>query len=192
MATCYFISHPEVAVDPLTPVPDWGLSVRGAARMRLFGCAPLLDHVVAIWASPEEKARQAAVILSGLTGLKPAIHEDLRENDRSATGFLPPDAFSRAADAFFAAPEVSFRGWERAIDAQRRIVAAVESILAATDTGDGDLAIIGHGGTGTLLYCHLAGIAIDRRHDQPGQGHFFAFDLATRQPRHGWRAFEAA
>jgi hypothetical protein len=51
-------------------------------------------------------------------------------------------------------------------DAQSRIVRAVE--LAVSQTPERvDIAIVGHGGTGTLLYCHLAGVAIDRRYDQP-------------------------
>ena len=194
MTTCYYISHPDVRVDPAVPVPEWGLSERGAARMRLFACRPIFDRVTAIWSSPETKATEAAGIFSKLIGLSVRIAPHSGENDRSATGFMPPPEFQRAADAFFAAPEVSFRGWERAIDAQRRVVAAVQAILAEHAAGparDGDLVIVGHGGVGTLLYCHLSSLAIDRRHDQPGQGHYFAFDIATRYPRHGWRAFEA-
>jgi hypothetical protein len=57
---------------------------------------------------------------------------DLGENDRSATGFLPPEEFERVADEFFGSPEKSARGWERAGDAQVRIVRAVEGI-AQTD-----------------------------------------------------------
>jgi broad specificity phosphatase PhoE len=30
---------------------------------------------------------------------------------------------------------------------------------------DDDLAIVGHGGTGALLYCHLAGLPISRSYD---------------------------
>ena len=76
----------------------------------------------------------------------------------------------------------SIRGWEPAADAQARIVRAVE--LAVSQTLErADIAIVGHGGTGTLLYCHLAGVAIDRRYDQPATngGNWFAFDRASRK-----------
>ena len=63
------------------------------------------------------------------------------ENDRSATGFLAPPDFEAAADRFFAEPETSFRGWERAIDAQARIVAAVDRTLETHD-----LSVPGGGG----------------------------------------------
>ena len=58
------------------------------------------------------------------------VASDLGENNRSATGFLPPAEFEKVADAFFANPEESVRGWERAIDAQRRIREAVDRIVA--------------------------------------------------------------
>jgi len=63
------------------------------------------------------------------------------------------------------------------VDAQVRIVRAVE--LAVSETLEHvHIAIVGHGGTRTLLYCHLAGVAIDRRYDQPATngGNWFAFD----------------
>ena len=42
----------------------------------------------------------------------------LHENDRSATGYLPPNQFEAMADRFFAEPQASVLGWERAVDAQ--------------------------------------------------------------------------
>jgi len=66
---------------------------------------------------------------------------------------------------------------------QTRIVGAVLEITHG-HTG-GDLAIVTHGAVGTLLYCHLQGLAIDRAHDQPWQGHFWSADLSTLRPDHG-------
>ena len=112
--------------------------------------------------------------------------EDLGENDRSATGFLPPEEFERVADQFFAHPEQSIHGWERAVDAQSRIVRAVENIK-----GD-SVAIVSHGAVGTLLYCHLAGKPIDRRWDQPpnGGGNYYGFTLSPRKVFSWWHAFD--
>lgn len=56
----------------------------------------------------------------------------MHENDRSATGFLPPSEFESVADEFFAKPEVRVRGWEPAIDAQARIRSEVDAVLART------------------------------------------------------------
>jgi len=148
-----------------------------------------------IFASNERKARDAAQILAdgiGLGGYRVIV--DLGENDRSATGFLAKDEFEATADAFFAQPLQSIRGWEPAADAQARIVHAVEQTVSQTPEG-ADIAIVGHGGTGTLLYCHLAGLPIDRRYDQPATNgeNWLAFDRASRKLLHyGWQSIDAA
>jgi broad specificity phosphatase PhoE len=85
------------------------------------------------------------------------------ENDRSATGFLPPSEFEATADRFFAEPDWSVRGWETARAAQARIVAAVRTALLDIS---GDALFVEHGGVGTLLYCALRRVEIDRRYDQ--------------------------
>ena len=98
---------------------------------------------------------------------------------------LPPDVFEATADRFFAEPDRSVDGWETARAAQARIVAAVEQVLAAAPPGD--VAIVSHGGVGTLLLCALSGSPITRELDQPGQGHWFAFERESRRVLHGWR-----
>ncbi|MBN8925478.1 MAG: histidine phosphatase family protein [Rhodospirillales bacterium] len=189
-----FITHPDVLIDPAVPVPDWPLSPRGRARMVRILDLPWVRDLRAVWCSTERKARDGAEILGEPLGLTPIALEALGENDRSATGYLPRAAFEAMADAFFAHPEESVRGWERAVDAQRRIVAAVEHVIAATSDCGGDVAIVAHGGVGTLLLCHVRGVPIARAHDQPANngGNYFAFDAGTRRLHHGWRAIDAA
>ena len=188
MSTAFFITHPEVTVDPAVPVPQWQLSGPGIARMKGFSGSPRLANVAAIWSSAEVKAVEAAAILAARLSLTASIEPALHENDRSSTGFLPPPEFERMANAFFASPNENVRGWERAIDAQARVVGAVDRILAAH--AQGDIVFVAHGGVGTLLQCHLLGEAISRSRDQPSQGHVFAFDLATRAVIHGWKKLE--
>ena len=86
------------------------------------------------------------------------------------------------------APMKAWRGWERAVDAQRRIVAAVDGALSMARNG-GDVAIVAHGGVGALLLCHLKQVPISRAEDQPGHGggNVFSFDSATRRLVPGWR-----
>jgi broad specificity phosphatase PhoE len=113
----------------------------------------LLSGLTSIWSSSEAKAIEAAGLLAAGFGLPVQVDERLGENDRSATGFLPPAEFERVADSFFANPHESVRGWERAVDAQERVVRAVFRILGTHR--DGDIAFIAHGGVGTLLLCKL-------------------------------------
>ena len=105
-----------------------------------------------------------------------SVVAELHENDRSATGYLPPEQFEAVADRFFAEPETSVLGWERAVDAQARIVACVRGIVERDATA-GDIVIAAHGGVGALLLAHLLGEPISRRLDQPGSGggNFFAW-----------------
>ena len=184
-----YITHPQVAVDPAVPVPDWGLSARGRERAQLAAEAAWARQIGRFVASTERKAIETAEILSA--GRRPVKTDPaMGENDRSATGFLPPDAFEAAADEFFAHPEHSFRGWERAVDAQARIVSAVERVLAGHDPKI-PIAFVGHGGVGTLLKCHLKGLPIHRDGDQPaGGGNLFAFRLADRAVTCDWTQME--
>ena len=188
-----FITHPNVVIDADVPVPRWPLSERGRERMRLGLRQPWIADLSAIYCSDEQKAIDTAAIVAQHRGLPVHERSALGENDRSATGFLPPAEFERMADAFFARPDASVRGWERAIDAQRRIVTAVQDIVAS-DSSDGLIAIVSHGAVGTLLYCHLAGESIDRRWDQPanGGGNFFGFSMTPPRVRGWWQAVDAA
>lgn len=188
MTIAYYISHPEVVIDASVPVPLWRLSDVGRARLESVMPEPWVRSVTRFVASGETKAIETAEILRHANGAAVEVLQQIGENDRSATGFLPPTEFEKTANEFFANPHVSVRGWERAVDAQSRIVAAVMPVL---DTpGDDVIAFTGHGGVGTLLYCHLAGVPIDRKHDQARGGSVFAIDRKTKTPLFGWTPLE--
>lgn len=186
-----YLTHPQIRIDPAVPVPQWGLSEFGRERAVLTGKAPWLARIGQIISSDERKAVETAEILGIALGLAPEIVEGMGENDRSATGFLAPPEFEKAADWFFANPDRSFHGWERAVDAQVRIAASVDHVLKFQDP-DRPVLFVGHGGVGTLLKSHLSGQPIARDGDQPaGGGNLFAFDLATRRLLCGWTKMEA-
>jgi broad specificity phosphatase PhoE len=168
ITVAHFITHPEVSIDPAVLVSDWRLSPVGIRRMQLATLRPWLAAIRSVFCSAERKAMEAADILAHHLGLTPVIIRSLDENDRTATGYLPRSEFEAVANEFFARPQDSIRGWERAIDAQRRIVQAVEQVITAS--GGGDIAIISHGGVGALLLCNLKGAPISRSEDQPGEG----------------------
>ena len=188
----HFVTHPEVVIDPSVPVVDWSLSPVGLARMRAAVRRPWATEIGAVFSSTERKAREAAAVLGAARGLPVRAMAALGENDRAATGYLPRAAFEAQADAFFAQPCVSVRGWERACDAQLRIIAAVDQALAAAPAA-GDVAIVAHGAVGTLMLCHLMGAGISRALEQPGEGggNRFAFERSTRRLFCGWTRIEA-
>ncbi len=185
-----YITHPQVRIVPDVPVPQWGLSDIGAQRARAASALPWVRQLRRIVSSAEVKAMETAAILAEATGISYETVKAMHENDRSATGFLPPEEFEKAADWFFAHPSESFRGWEKAVDAQRRIVSAVETALDRHGLSS-PIAFVGHGGVGTLLKCHLAGLPIARNRDQPGGGgNLFAFSLADRRVTCDWTPME--
>ncbi|WP_299695011.1 histidine phosphatase family protein [uncultured Tateyamaria sp.] len=185
MPKLIFVTHPEVVVDPDRPVTDWTLRDTGRARATAFASHSAVADVTHIWTSAERKARETADILAARRGIPVATHADLGENDRSATGFLPPDQFEAAADMFFAQPGDSFRGWETAQAAQARVVGATQTILS--QHAGTDLMIVAHGAVGTLLWCHLTGSAISRDHDQPRQGCYWVANLPDLTVHGPWQ-----
>lgn len=189
MATVYFISHPEVVVDRSIPVPEWDLSDKGRRRLEALIAQPWIATIDVVFSSEERKARTAAERIAGEFGLDVRSLAELGEMDRSATGMLEQDEFDRVVEQFFAAPGESVRGWETAVTAQERIISAVERVLAQAPA-EANVAIVSHGGVGTLLLTHLKGARISRAEDQPAQGHYFAFDRATRRLIHGWKPID--
>jgi broad specificity phosphatase PhoE len=194
MVILRFVTHPEVLVDPNMPVPKWGLSEIGRSRALAMLAQPWISDIARIVSSGETKALETAAAVADHLGIGFEIVEALHENDRSATGFVPPDQFEILANEFFARPAESVQGWERATDAQARVMNELNPLIAnlRVERLGGDTLVVGHGGVGTLAYCALAGHAIDRRYDQPGQGHYWSYDAAASSMLHHWRRIDAS
>jgi len=184
-----YLTHPQVEIDPAIPVPEWSLSAVGRDRVTALAAAGWLFGTSQIIASAERKAIETAEILGAALGLSLEVREAMHENDRSATGFLPPAEFDVVVDAFFANPRTSVRGWEPAVDAQARIGREMEAVLARAPRGD--VLVVGHGAVGTLLLCHYRKIPVSRAHDQPaGGGNYFTFDRSDRRVLQSWSPME--
>jgi broad specificity phosphatase PhoE len=199
MTLAYFITHPDVMVDPEIPITQWPLSDVGRQRMR-----GVLDHAWVstlshVFCSEEQKARDGADIMKAALGMPVALIADLGENDRSTTGFLPPAEFWEVVEQFFDEPDSSVRGWERASDAQARVADAVKEALARTRAEE-PVAFVAHGGVGSLLLCHLKGVPISRLEEQPGPpagsapgtggGYYFTFDRSSLAVQQDWQRID--
>ncbi|SIQ93573.1 MULTISPECIES: histidine phosphatase family protein [unclassified Bosea (in: a-proteobacteria)] len=153
-----FVTHPEVVIDPLVPVPQWPLSSRGRERMELLAGKLVGAAISAVWSSDERKAMDGAEILAARLAIPHHVLAALGENDRTATGYIPEPEFSQVAEAFFAHPTQSVRGWATAAAEQDRIVAAIQAVAARADTGL--QLVVSHGGVGRLLRARLEGVPI--------------------------------
>lgn len=185
-----YITHPNVDIDPHTPVTSWSLSPLGRHRAQTMLDQSWIQSIRHVISSSETKAMETAGLLAARLGLTVDVRPQSAEIDRSATGYVEQHRHEFLADRFFTEPQVSADGWERAVDAQRRIVDAVKDVLGEPNDPAGDVAIVGHGAVGTLLMCHLDGRTIGRVHDQPGQGHFWSYDRSTNRLLHGWRRID--
>ncbi|WP_040493464.1 histidine phosphatase family protein [Ilumatobacter nonamiensis] len=189
MSILRYITHPNVEIDADTPVPMWGLSALGRRRALAMLDQQWVGSIGRIISSSETKALETADLIAAQLGLSVEVRPESGEIDRSSTGFVEPERHELLADRFFAEPDSSMEGWERAVDAQRRIVGVMRDVVEARDGRD-DVAVVGHGAVGTLLMCHLVGLRISRDHDQPGQGHFWSYDRADNRLLHGWRSID--
>lgn len=189
-----YVTHPQVNMDANVPVPLWGLSPLGRKRAEAFAARDVVPTGAMIFSSRETKAMELADILAGATGSLVLSDHLMGESDRSATGFLPPELFEMTADRFYVEPETSVDGWEKAVDAQKRIVGTVTTALACVPRGV-PAVFCGHGTVGTLLKCHVAQRPIARSEDQrrladPGGGNCFVFDLVAGELICDWTAME--
>ena len=191
MASLIFITHPEVVIDPNQPIPEWPLNAIGRARMERFAAMLSDRDVSAVYSSTEQKAMDGAAIVAEALGLSYETDEDLGENDRSSTGFIAPPEFWDVVREFFGRPHESIRGWERAIDAQTRIVNAVRRILREDETS-GDIIVVSHGAVGCLLTAHLQKVEIgqESRPQHPSCGCFIVIDRDSFTLTQDWRSIE--
>lgn len=188
MSRLRYITHAEVVIDPAVPVPSWGLTDHGRARVLAMLAQPWVADVEHIVSSDETKARQTATLLAEHLGLEVEVRPNTREVDREAVGYVPRERYEALSAAFFGQPERSPHGWEPAADAQSRVVDGLHDVLA--DAHGPEIAVIGHGGVGTLLWCHLAGVPISADHDQPGPGYSFTYDRLRGVVEHGWHPID--
>lgn len=190
MTDVYFITHPDVVKSADVPVPRWPLSARGRERMTAMLARPWVSGTGAVYCSDEQKATDGAEILAAHLGLTYNVVPELGEVDRSSTGYLSEEEHAVAARLLFERPDESVRGWETARHAQERIIRAVDAVIESVESGSGigDIAIVAHGGVGTLYLCQLKGAPISMTEAQPGRdgGYYFRFNAATKALSHGW------
>ena len=186
-----YLSHPEVIIDPQTPVPDWGISDQGRRRLRAAVKRGWPGRGWRIISSPEVKAQQTAELLANAFALPLHIHPDMGEVDRSATGYLPHDEHESLANALFAKPDAGPQGWESADAASARIMKAFQEVIAEVSD---NMLFVGHGAVGSFLWCALTRTPISRTQDQKRGGSFWAGVMGPEgfSSLHPWQALETA
>lgn len=152
----FLIRHAPVELDLAVPSERWTLSAEGRELAERLAALPILADLQAVWSSPEPKAQATAQPLVHRHGTAFLIHPHLSELQRGPTNLPDHEAYEAAVRQTFANPATSSGGWERACDAQRRIITGVNEIAAQAS---GPVAIVSHGLVLSLLVAHLRGEA---------------------------------
>jgi broad specificity phosphatase PhoE len=188
MSLIYFITHPEVTIDPAVKIPDWNLSEVGILRAQHMLNQPWISTIQTIFSSEERKAHQTAEIIAQHLQQQVFTDSQLGEIDRSASGFIPEPEFNMVVSQFFARPQQNIRGWEKATHAQERISRTFQTII---DTHPNqNIAIVSHGGVGGLLVCHLKKVPIHQRYTSPRLGSYFVYDSDEKVMAQEWRSID--
>src|SRR5689334_6316260 len=129
MPYLYLIRHPRTHVDPARPSYEWSLSEQGRAQVDVLAEAPFCKAVQAIYASNQSKATEPANAIGTRYGITVTIVPELAEVSRGTETYLNAADYNSALTGFFAMPESSVEGWERATDALARFNDALEDII---------------------------------------------------------------
>jgi len=182
----YFITHPEVIIDPNLPISLWDYSERGAARLEKILKKIWIKSVETIYSSDEPRATKAAQLIADQLGYRLHVLEELGDVNRSSTGTVPHQEYTGLMDNFYNAPEKSVRGWEKALDAQKRILLGIDKILALSPSSR-FIALVSHTNMANLLLCKIKGIPIERIQNPPMT---FSFEVEPGGKPQNWKSLD--
>jgi 2,3-bisphosphoglycerate-dependent phosphoglycerate mutase len=125
--TIYLVRHAESIPDPDVPEPDWQLSRKGreqAQRLAIHLQSLEIDY---IFSSPYPRAIDTVRPFAKQSGLEVIQVDDLREKKLRET---PLDDFWDVMKKAWRDLDFAFPNCESGTDCQRRIVAAIDTLVA--------------------------------------------------------------
>ncbi len=183
----YFITHPDVVIDPKKYKSFWELSAEGIGAAKRVAIKSFWKDINNIYTSTEIKTIQTAEIINKKHKIPYESTNCLNEFESKSTGFLPIEEFIDAMKSFYEKPAESFRGWERLIDAEYRVLNCIKKITRMPENSS--IAIIGHGATGTLLKCFYKGVTPSWEEDPKQTGCYFIADIENKKLIQDWKKY---
>jgi broad specificity phosphatase PhoE len=149
MHKVYLIRHaePKREGDDAT---EWVLSENGEEQVEQLARQSFWDEIKLIVSSPEKKALATVHSIALERRMPLLIRDELRELKRTSERI---DDYEARVLEVFEKPALSIGGWERAADAQARIIACFEELVQAH--GESPFAIVSHGMVLSLLLATL-------------------------------------
>lgn len=153
----YFVRHGESEANVLREISNQGqkhpLTAHGRGQAELLGQSLRGERFARIYASPLLRAVETAEILSQHLAAPVTLHPALSEGDLGVLeGRSDPEAWQLVDDLIrdwytHGRWERRTEGGESLHDIRARFVPFVESLLAERGDTDGNLVLVGHGGT---------------------------------------------
>lgn len=188
MTKLIFITHPSVVVDPLIPIDEWQVSKEGLMQVEDLFSSTVLLNINSIYSSTEDKALTVAKIIADKYFIMFNQEHQLKcLKEIKNRLFIPPDKFLQATKKWFDHPKDNVNDWESRNDAEQRIVNCVTNIMSKEENNT--VVIVGHGGTGTLLKCHIKKVDPSQSEDQQSQGCYFVADWDKQELISDWIRF---
>lgn len=145
MSKVYLVRHAEVEQNG-DDATLWPLSERGEEQVRKLAAQPFWDEVKTIISSNERKAVATVSPIAAERSIPLFMHDGLRELRRTA---VHVDDYEARVLEVFQKPALSVEGWERAADAQARILSTLDELLLKFDSAP--FAVVSHGMVMALL-----------------------------------------
>jgi broad specificity phosphatase PhoE len=187
MTKLIYVTHPSVIFSQEIPIDQWGLSEKGKEEAKNLVEMSFWNEVDVLYSSTETKAYELADIIKAKFNIDYEKFDELKEADRSSTGALPLEEYMQGVRQAYLNPDIGFSGWESHRLMMQRNSIKVEEIMEKHK--DQTVAIIGHGGAGTVLKCYIKGIEPDFAEDPKITGCFWICDWDNKKIIQDWQKY---
>lgn len=137
--------------------------------------------------SAEPKSLTVGAMVQERFGFKPKVYQDLGEADRSATPFLPLEEYMAAIREAYQHPDKHIHGWESHHEMFVRNQRIIDELIA--ENRGKTIAIIGHGGAGTCIKCHLCKLPLSFDQDPQRTGCSFIVEVESGTLVQDWQPY---
>ena len=189
MTKLIYLTHPAVNIDAKTPIDEWSLSEKGWEQAKQSLELSFWKDVDVLYASTELKAySMAEMIAEEFDIVFDDSHRILDLGETRGRSFIPPDQFEEAVKEWYRDLDNNINGWEPINAMSKRVSDCIDKLMSHHQ--DDTVAVVGHGGSGTMVKCHIQGVK-PTRNDDPHEvaGGYFIADWDARTILQDWKRF---
>lgn len=185
MSKIYYITHPLAKIEPDKPNTEWSLLEDSEEELERLSVMDFWKDIDLVFSSPEKKALQTAEYIKEHNNINYDVSDDLNEVRRESYQFVELQKYLKQVEDFYLHPEDSCNGWEKAVDAQKRLINFLDKIMVE----DKDIAVISHGIIGTLLACYLKKVDPTFNEDPKVSGCMMVVDWKAKNIISEWEKY---